>query len=190
MNEELLKGSKKIMFSAPHSAPHFRNGKVKVREINTDFIVKELNKRKDVPVIYKIKSENEDANWDKKSTYKQICKDYVLQNDIHFFIDIHGMDYNRKEDICIGTANGKNLKDYDEIITKLKSVFNEFGYTNIGIDRPFSADNIRCVSTYISQECSIDAVQIEINNKYRFSECDEYDLENLIKCFEKIVDIL
>ena len=45
MNEELLKGSKKIMFSAPHSVPHFRNGKVKVREINTDFIVKELNKR-------------------------------------------------------------------------------------------------------------------------------------------------
>lgn len=190
MNEILLKGSQKIMFSAPHSVDHFRNGRIKLREINTDTIVKELNARKDVPCIYKTYSGNEDANWDIDSPYKKICKEYVTQNNIRFFIDIHGMDHLREEDICIGTANGKNLENYEVTITTLKEIFLKYGYKRVTIDKPFSADNLRCVSRYISKECGIDALQIEINNKYRFPKSNEYDLENLICCFEEIIQIL
>lgn len=190
MKEKILKGSQKIMFSAPHCVNHFRNGKTKAKEVNTDTIVVELNKRKDVPAIYKIDSLNEDANWDLNSSYKEACKKYVLENNVKFFIDVHGMDYRRKEDICIGTANGKNLKNYASTTNILKDVFLKYGYKIVTIDTPFSADNPRCISRFISKECNIDAVQIEINNRYRFPEAKEYNLENLILCFEEIIQMI
>ena len=56
MKEKILKGSENIMFSAPHCVNHYRKGKIKSKEVNTDTIVIELNKRKDVPVIYKTRS--------------------------------------------------------------------------------------------------------------------------------------
>ena len=190
MKEKILKGSKNIMFSAPHCVNHYRKGKIKSKEVNTDTIVIELNKRKDVPVIYKTDSLNEDANWNLKSQYKELCKNYILENKVKFLIDIHGMDYRREEDICVGTANGKNLSDYDKTSKLLKDIFLKYGYKKVTIDTPFSADNKRCVSRYISKECGIDTVQIEINNKYRFPEAKEYNLENLITCFEEIIQML
>ena len=186
MKELLLKGSQKIMLSAPHCVDHYRNGKIKIKEINTDEIVKELNKRIDIPGIYKLESNGEDANWDLDSPYKEACKEYIINNEIKFLIDIHGMDNRRREDICIGTAKGKNIKNY-KIVEEVKEIFEEFGYKNVTIDRPFSANNIRCVSRYINKECNIDTLQIEINNKYKFPKSEEYDLEKLIDCFDNII---
>ena len=188
--QELLEGNANIMFSAPHCVDHFREGKKKVKETNTGTIVKELNKIKNVPAIYKTKSEFEDANWDKESKYKEECKEYILKNNVKYFIDIHGMNYEREEDICIGTAYGRNILNREDILAIIVEQFKEYGYKNVSIDIPFNALNKNCVSSYVSRECKIPAFQIEINNKYRFPLCKEYNLENIIKCFESIIDKL
>ena len=178
------------MFSAPHSADHLRKGKIKPKEINTDTLVKELKALKDVSIIYKTESLTEDANWDKECRYKTICKEYVLNNNINIFLDIHGMDYKREEDICIGTAYGRNILERIDLQNILVETFNEYGYSKVTIDKPFNAKGANCMSSYINRECNIPAFQIEINNKYRYKPCEEYDFKNLVDCFCRIVERL
>ena len=188
MGEVIKEGKLKIMFSAPHSAHHLRKGKIKPKEINTDTLVKELYTLKDVSIIYKTESTNEDANWDKECLYKTKCKEIITKNGINIFLDIHGMDYKREQDICIGTANGRNILGRTDIQTVLVDTFKEYGYKNVTVDKPFNAKNSNCMSSYVARECDIPAFQIEINNKYRYEPCDECNLKNLINCFCKIID--
>lgn len=188
MGEIIEEGKLKIMFSAPHCVNHFRNGKIKAREINTDTLVKEIHTFKDVSIIYKTESSQEDANWDEKCEYKTKCKEYIINNDIKVFLDIHGMNYTREEEICIGTAYGNNIFGRTDIQKILVDTFKEYGYKNVTIDEPFNAKNPNCMSAYISKECNIPTFQIEINNKYRYDLCEEYNLDNLVQCFSKIID--
>lgn len=190
MGEVIEEGNLKIMFSAPHSADHLRKGKIKPKEINTDTLVKELYTLKDVNIIYKTESLTEDANWDKECIYKTKCKEVVQNKNINIFLDIHGMDYKREEDICIGTANGRNILGRIDLQSILVDTFQEYGYRKVTIDKPFNAKNSNCMSSYISRECNIPAFQIEINNKYRYEPCEECNLKKLIECFSKIIDRL
>ncbi len=181
------KGDIKIMLSAPHSVNHFRNGKVKSREINTDTLLKMIKERLDINIIYKTNSENEDANYDEVSKYRDTLVEYIRDENIKLLLDIHGMRCSRKEDICIGTAHGKNTKGREDIVEEMVRVFNKYGYKNVSIDEPFSAKNPNCVSTNISYRCDIPAFQIEINNKYRYPESEEYNLESLTEAFVSII---
>ena len=61
---------------------------MKPKEINTDTLVKELFTLKDVSIIYKTESTDEDANWDKECLYKTKCKEIITKNDINIFLDI------------------------------------------------------------------------------------------------------
>ena len=81
----------------------------------------------------------------------------------------------------------KNLNNRRDILEYAVKVFKDAGYSNVTIDEPFSADNINCVSTYISKNCSIASLQIEINNKYRYEKSIEFDLEKLSNCFVELI---
>lgn len=188
MGEIVKEGKLKIVFSAPHSVEHFRKGEMKPKEINTDTIVKELYDLKDVSVIYKTDSTDEDANWDKDCEYKRKCRDLILTNDAKIFLDIHGMDYKREQDICIGTAYGRNILNRLDLQNIIVDTFKEYGYKNVTIDKPFNAKRASCMSSYVYRECNIPAFQIEINNRFRYDGCEEYNLDNLIQCLCKIVD--
>ncbi len=186
-NYIIQKGNINILLSAPHCVNHLREGRIKSREINTDTLLKEIYKVKKVNIIYKTESLNEDANYDEKSVYKEACEKFVKENNIKFFIDIHGMSYKRKEDICIGTGRGRNIYNKTDIVDNIENKFKDFGYEYVTIDNPFSAVNRNCVSSYISRKCGIPAVQIEINTRYRI---EEKEIERLVHCMCEIIDIL
>lgn len=186
-NFHIEKGKIKIMLSAPHCVDHYRNGRIKKKEINTDTLIKKIKEKIDVNIIYKTESIHEDANYDKKSIYREELEKYINKNNIKLLLDIHGMDFDREEDICIGTAYGKNIHGRKDIIENIVNIFRDFGYKNITIDKPFSANNPNCVSTYISSNCKIPALQIEINNKYRYDKSEWYNLDKLVDCFIKII---
>ncbi len=188
--EKIKKGNICVMLSAPHCVNHLRAGKVKPKEINTDELIKKIKEKIDISIIYKTESENEDANWDKDSIYKQKAEIFVRENGVKLLLDIHGMDLSRKEDICIGTAHGRNIKGREDILKLLENTFKINGYKNTTIDEPFSASNPNCVSTYISRNCNIPAFQIEINNKYRYPLSKEYNLEKLVDTFVNIIKLL
>lgn len=185
--EELEKGDLAVLFSAPHCVDHLRDGKIKAHEINTDILIKKIKEKIDVSIIYKTESLNEDANLDENSNYKTKVLNFIKENHVKIFIDIHGMNYNREEDICIGTAFGKNLNGREDILNIMITKFKEAGYINTTVDVPFSASNKNCMSTFVAQRCKIPSFQIEINNKYRYPKSKEYDLEKLVSCFCDII---
>lgn len=81
-------------------------------------------------------------------------------------------------------------KGREDILELIENTFKINGYENTTIDKPFSANNPNCVSTYISKHCNIPAFQIEINNKYRYPLSKEYDLEGLVDTFVNIIKLL
>ncbi len=136
------------MLSCPHSVTHYRNGIKKCDEPHTLLVADYLHKIYDIPYIYKIKSDMEDANFDEKSNYKNILCDYIKKNDIKLLIDLHEMKCNRKEMINIGTNGFKNIKGL-KIINSFVRTFSAEKMGLISIDEPFSASGNARVSTHI-----------------------------------------
>lgn len=91
-----------IILSAPHWYKHVRNNEIRRRELKTKEIVEELSKELDVFSIYKTSDDNKDANRDKNCEYKSLLKWIIQKNNIEFLLDIHWMNNERDQDICIG----------------------------------------------------------------------------------------
>ena len=188
---KVIKGRDKIILSAPHSVLHMREKSIRTRETKTGVIVKTLANRCNVYGIYKTKNEYNDANWDKKCEYKNSLKNIINQEKIKAIIDIHGMAAHRKQDICIGVNEGKNIYGYNSILNNMIKIFNNYGFKNVTIDEPFGAKYEYCVSSYISRNCRIPAFQIEINAKYRIKKYKEYNNYNkLLYALKEIIELM
>ena len=190
----IINGKNSILISAPHSTMHKRGNSIRNAETRTGQLVRDVAKKANVYGIYKTKPEFNDANWDKKSKYKDEVIAMVKKHNITALLDIHGMASYREQDICIGINGGKNIKNKKDTLKKMIAIFNDNGFKNVSIDDPFGATNSSCVSTYTAQKCNIIAFQIEINQKYRsakFKEFSKYNklekaLTNVCKMLSKI----
>ena len=163
-----------VMLSCPHSVEHFREGVKKFSEPDTVVIAKKLHKDINIPYIYKIKSDNEDANYDKKSTYKDMLSEYIKKiEDIKLLLDLHELNPKRKEIVNFGIGNMKNIND----IYLLNILIRNFSESKIGmvsIDKPFAARGERTISSYIHKKNKINTIQIEFNSKI-FRDNDSFD---------------
>lgn len=187
-NIKVIEGKNKILVSAPHSVLHMRENNIRPREIKTGVMVKTLANKCHVYGIYKLKKELNDANWDKVCRYKEKVKNIVSKEKIKAVIDLHGMAAYRKQDICIGINNGKNIYGYDNIVKVMVRVFKKNGFKNVTIDEPFNAKYEYCVSNYIARECNIPTFQIEINLKYRSKRYKESERYNQL--IDALVEII
>lgn len=159
----ILNGSKKIIFSAPHAVEQIRNGKIKYAEPDTAEIAKQLNLL-GFPCIIKTKNNSDDANFDKKSIYKEALREYVEKENIMALIDLHEMSQTREQTICLGTGgdNCLNLLGNYYVEQKLQAYFSKY-FENVAINDPFKASYPYTVSRYISKVCNIPCIQVEIN---------------------------
>lgn len=189
---EIINGKEKIILSAPHNVKHIREKSVRPRETKTGTIVRVLAKKYKTFGIYKNSKDcNNDANWDEKCEYKEYIKNIVKKYKIKTLIDFHGMAAHRKQDICIGIYNGKNIYGNYDIVNYMVDIFHKYGFKNVTIDIPFNAGYEYCVSRYISKECNIPTFQIEINLKYRLATYKEYEkYKDLLKSLEEIVEFI
>lgn len=186
---KIIKGKEKIILSAPHSVLHMRENAIRPKEIRTADIVKKLATKRKVYSIYKIKNENNDANWDEKCEYKETLKKIIESEKIKALIDIHGMASFREQDICIGINAGKNIYGKHKLVQYMINIFNKYGFKNVTIDEPFGAKNENCVSTYIAKKCKIPTFQIEINLKYRSAKYKEFMYYNdLLNAINEIIE--
>ena len=186
----ILVGNLPIILSAPHCCNHFRNGKIKTYEYNTDTLVISTSNKIGTSCIYKTAFSYNDPNWDSVSNYKNELKNFILQNNVKFLLDVHGMAAERECDICIGTGFFNNICGRNDILDQLVCIFKDNGFKNVFVDKPFSASGHNVISSYISSECSIPCFQIEINNRFRNPIYDEYNLNFLIDVFIQVVDFL
>ena len=107
---------------------------------------------------------------------------------IKLLIDIHGMRATRKEDICICTGFGENLRGNTNLVPLFKKIFKKNGFKNVTIDDPFNATYPYTVSHYVAKKAKIPCIQIEINNKFTYKKFESFDFENLVKCFTEFVN--
>lgn len=179
---EIIDGDLPIMISAPHSVSQTRNNKIKVAETSTGILAKMLHDELNCPIIYKTRNCNDDANYDKKSPYKEALLDYIKEHQIMFLIDLHQLSPTRDIIIDIGTGGFKNISNMDFINIFIKS----FSKRNIGIieiDKPFKASMPYTICSYISSRSNIPCLQLEINTKV----LSALKFETVLKALKEIV---
>lgn len=179
-------GNTPILLSAPHSVKQKRNGKIKNHEFFTGGIAEYLGEKLKCSVITKrclLQDQyNDDANYeDEKCSYKMAISQFIEQNDILLFVDIHGLAGNKDSiiDICIN--NRKNTEETTYHLDLKRKVDNFFGEDSATIDKYYSAEPEYVLSNWVHTKYRIPAIEIEINGVYRWFEGD---------CLEQSKDLL
>ena len=190
---KILKNKSKVMLSAPHSVKHIREWEILPQDLLTWWLALYLWKRLNLPVIYSTSYKVWDPNFDenKDSEYKQTLAKYIKENDIRFLIDLHGCWSYRDFSIEFWTwwewnPNILGRLDILNVVEKslnesLKSYIQHTG-KSITINTIFPASRETTVSSFISKECNIPTIQIEINKELR-------DLDNL-KHLSLLINVL
>ena len=183
-------GDLPILLSAPHAVKQIRNGEIKAHEFYTGAIVECLAKQIGCACItkqYLIENTiNDDPNTDNAyCSYKTAINQFLQENEIKLFVDIHGLSSKRDSivDICID--KGKNVNDMTYVFTLQKYIENEFGVNTSSIDKYFSAFSDNIMSKWIHSNFNISAIELEINGAYRWFEGDtEHQSLDLFFCLK------
>lgn len=177
----ILNGTKKVIFSAPHAVEQTRDGKIKFAEVDTGELARSLNKL-GYPCIIKTENMNDDANFDLECDYKTDLVEYIKKNDIVALIDLHELSPKREQLICLGTGGEDclNLLGNYKLEKELQTYFSKF-FDVVSCNNPFAAKTDGTISRFISSNCKIPSVQIEMNCKIF--------MENLIT-IEKMTSIM
>lgn len=170
-----------IIFSCPHAVSQMRNGKEKLADIHTGPLAVTLHSL-GYSVLLKTKNCNDDANYDKKSDFKNFLYKYVKNNNIKYLIDLHGMSKKRNVLISLGTNFGVNSDATLELTNQFIKIAQQNGIdvNKTRIDFPFSASK-RTISSFIARKNKIETLQIEINSKL-------FEDESLTKALIKTID--
>ena len=175
---KILKNKSKIMISAPHSVKHIREWEILPQDLLTWWPVLYLWKRLNLPVIYSTSSNVWDPNFDenKDSEYKQALARYINENDIKFLVDLHGCRSFRDFSIELGTWwdwnpnllwNNKILRVIEEYLCNSLKTYIKHTKKLITKNTIFPAIRETTVANFISMECKIPTIQIEINEELR-----------------------
>lgn len=176
-------GNSKIILSAPHTVEQLREGKIKASERRTGVIIMLLKQLLACPIIYKTRNENNDANYDEESSYRNELVKFIKEKEAGCVLDFHISAPSRPYSVDIGTGYGENIcsrNDLQEIIVNgLKK-----NYERITVDAVFSASNPNTVSATVGKKAKIPAFQIEIN----WDIISDYNkMLTFVDCFADII---
>ena len=150
-----------ILISIPHAVSQIRLGKLKVAEIGTLPFGYLLAQELGANAIIKTKNNNDDANFDEVSSYRDKIEHLVSAKGIKYLVDIHGMKKSRECDVNLGINFGNNIKSNEKLFTALESELKRAGFS-VQIDVPFMAGQ-RTIAGSFAKRFNIFTLQIEIN---------------------------
>lgn len=117
-----LPGTVPLLISAPHSAIHMRNGRLKRADGFTGAMAHLLATETNAHALYSSYRLSTDPNYDVHSPYKSLLGRIVRQHKIQFVLDLHGMSNWHRIGAALGTMNGRSCPSQLPIIeTILKS---------------------------------------------------------------------
>ena len=178
----ILSGTNNILISTPHGVSQVRLGKLKVAEIGALTTALQLKNLTNCHLIAKTKNNNDDANFDERSKYKDSIKKLIKQHNIKYIIDIHGLASHRECDINLGTHLGNNISADTNAFNLLNKLFLNNDFT-VSIDQPFMAGS-RTISGGIKNEFpNMWTLQIEIN-------CGITNKKENYEEYKKLINIL
>ncbi|WP_239431148.1 hypothetical protein [Sporosarcina sp. ACRSL] len=158
-------GTKPVLISAPHSVNHMRNNNVKKADLYTGAIASLVQLTTNCLCITSNRISEEDPNYTIDGRYKDAIKEICDQNDIRLVIDLHGAAISREFDIDLGTMHGTSIDETS--VTFMKNRFNENKIKDIRLDDTFPASHPGTITHFTSQSLNIDAIQMEVNYRYR-----------------------
>lgn len=164
LDHVILSGENNILISAPHGVSQVRLGRLKFKEIGSITTALYLYNNTDCYLIAKTKNNNDDANFDNISRYKNSIKDLIKNNNIKYIIDIHGLSDKREFDINLGTHLGKNIEINPAVFNILQSDLKENGFS-VSIDQPFMAGSNTISGSLKNEFQYIWTLQVEINSR-------------------------
>lgn len=181
-NYVIKKGTIPILFTAPHTMKQIKeDGSIKLCEPYTKAIALYLNKYFNVNCMVKNKDTGIDANRDNRDEFKKELIRFIKDNNIRLVIDLHGSNKEREFDIEFGTLN--NLSADFSTVKELEEAFTENGINNIIHNDPFKGG---AIIQYVYGLKDVDAIQIEINGRYRDYNNVE-NIQKLCKSFENFI---
>ncbi len=170
----------KVLLSCPHAVSQFREGRLKSAEKETGIIGLLLNELYGYPLIVKTSNQDDDANYDPSSDYKDEIINLVKENGYRCVIDLHQLSYERIEDVNPGVAGYRNFKN-KELLNSIVNIFNRHGIDKVSIDHPFGAYSLNTVSSYVHNHTGIDTIQLEINSRLVSKYCNKEYMKSHIK---------
>ena len=183
-------GNIPLIFTAAHSVSQNREGRIKLGECVCGAIVEGLCRDINCYGSYKTVNMNDDANFDESNYFKDNCLNLVKEYNIRLAIDIHCMSDKRDYDVDIGTGEGKNLKINKEAALKIQQIFVKNGISNVKIDHIFKSNNPNTLSSFLSREGNIDAIQLEICWALLDKNNPRYNFDNVIKSLKEITALV
>ena len=156
-------GTNNILISAPHGVPQVRLGKYKCHELGSVATALHLKTCCDnCYFIAKTKCNNDDANFDEVSPYKNTIRKLIKEKNIKFVIDFHGLASHRECDVNLGVHFGENIKNDVATFDLLNNMLVSGGFV-VSIDQPFMAGTRTICGSLIDEFEDIWVLQIEIN---------------------------
>ena len=153
-----------FVLSAPHGVSQIRLGKHKSKEIGSIATALFLQNACKCSLIAKTKTNNDDANFDETSSYKDDLAKLIKKNKINYLIDIHGLSAKREIDINLGIHLGHHIKGNEVDFDRLCSALTQNGFL-VAIDKPFMAGGTTICNSIKKKFKNIFALQLEINSR-------------------------
>ncbi|MGE5701273.1 MAG: hypothetical protein ACM32O_01985 [Clostridia bacterium] len=162
---DIIRGANSVLLSVPHATNHWRNNKLKYADRYTGALGLLLQRKTNCSLIYTNRFHHADPNYDLDGIYKHALAGLLADLPIRCVIDLHGAGSKRPFDIDLGTRLGTSINA--SAVEKIKRLFIEHGITEVKENHTFTAMNPGTITTFCSNHCNTEAIQIEINGKYR-----------------------
>lgn len=159
----IVEGKGSVLLSAPHGVSQVRFGREKYEESGSLATALCLQNRTNFTLIGKTRNENDDANFDEESPYKDAIDGLIYRFNIKYIVDFHGLKASRPCDINLGINLGQNIETDIPAFDRLCDALKNGGFV-VFVDQPFMA-NIRTVSGFIHNKFpDVWTIQMEINS--------------------------
>jgi len=112
---------------------------------------------------------------------------YIKENNIKYFIDIHGMLNEKSSNIIIGTNNYKNVNNNKELVEKIENIFRTRLTKYVSIDEIYKAGE-KTICSYVNKNTGVIALQFEIAKNYRKLKRRPKSFNKLILTLIKIIN--
>jgi hypothetical protein len=163
-----------VLFSAPHSVEHFRDGTAKLADRGTGGLALTLARNFGSWGVAQARENEGDANWDVSHPMKRFIATALSPEAL--VIDLHGMESQDVSDLDIGTGP-VGLND-TPLIESLQR-YSVARHIKVTVNERFDARRITTITGW-AQSLGYSALQIEISSKFRPPLASREKLNDLI----------
>ncbi|WP_205346527.1 ketol-acid reductoisomerase [Pseudomonas bharatica] len=160
----VLKGSSKVIITAPHATEPFREGKYRFSDgAGTAALAQMLNRTTCATVIYTQYRTPSDPNYYDDNEFKNQLAELIGSQRPALVLDIHGSSDFRPYDVDIGTMNGKSLLGNQALLVDLVEHLRQEGMTNLS-NNYFAAEKNQTITRFASSKQQVPTLQVEISS--------------------------